>query len=355
MPVNEICPGPPVNGGVRIFFCPKFCQVVVDKNGRLGAAECSRPLACPDESSYSLVVVGAVKADPTLRKGLMTTMTTGTIAPEDQERLEALIPRHINPAQYAQRDLGGINDVDMLRLARDEAINVLIEGPTGTGKSLVGEVFAATDEMPFLALPVNGGIDPGIVWGNWQVQPDRTLRWVDSAATLIFKYGGVLQYDECNMASASVNAAFHDVLSGARRLTLMEKGGEVLTAHPDLLMIGTMNPGYEGTMILNEAHSRRFDWQYHFAYDRSVEARLIRSKTLLDVAWELRDRDRHPEIRTDLATPTLQMVERTARLVGVAFALDRLVEKFAARERQGVRRSVEMLAPAIATDLGLSL
>jgi MoxR-like ATPase len=282
-------------------------------------------------------------------------MTTGTIAPEDQARLEALVPRDTDPAQYAQRDLGGITDVEMMRTAMSKRINVLLEGPTGTGKSLLGEVVAAYEGLPFLSLPINGGIDPAIIWGNWQVQPDRSLKWVDSNATLIFKYGGLLQFDECNMASPSVNAAFHDCLSGARRVTLLEKGGEVIEASPNLLMVGTMNAGYDGTLTLNQAHSRRFAWQFDFQYDRSVEARLIRSKTLLDLAFEIRAERMRKEIRTDLATPILQMVENTARDVSLSFALDRMVAKFADKERAGVRRSVEMVAPQIAEDLGVSL
>ena len=236
-----------------------------------------------------------------------------------------------------------------------EGINVLLAGPTGTGKSLIGEVVAAIEGVPFLALPLNGGIDPAIVWGNWQVQPDRSLKWVDSNACLIFKHGGVLQYDECNMPSPSVNAAFHDPLSGARRVVLLEKGGEVCPAAENVLQIGTMNPGYDGTARLNPAYQRRYGWQFEFLYDRAVEAKLIRSTTLLDLAAELRDRERQPDIRTDLATPTLQMVEQTAQLVSLRFALDRLIQTYRESERAGVRRSVEMVAPDIARELQVSL
>ena len=280
------------------------------------------------------------------------TTHTHTMSAEG-ETLAALIPT-IDPAQYARRDLGGISDVEMLRLAMGQRWNVLLEGPTGTGKSLVGEVLAAEEGLPFFSIPVNAAIDPGMVFGGLRPQTDKTLQWVDTNVTAIIRNGGVIVWDEIDMAHPRVMAAFHELLADSRRVSLLDNNGEVVNAAANVLFIGTMNGRkYDGTTQLNGALRRRFKWQFHFGYSRDVESQLIRSETLLDLADEIRDRDRMPDIRTDLSTPILQMVEQTAELVSMDFAIDRLIETFAEGERPGVRRAAEMLAPTISNELGL--
>ena len=272
----------------------------------------------------------------------------------ESDTLAALIPT-IDPAEYSRRDLGGIDDIAMLGVAMDHRINVLIEGPTGTGKSLAPEILAAERGLPFITLPVNAAIDPGVAFGALRPMTDRSLMWIDTSITAVLREGGVVVFDEIDMMHARVGAAFHELLADTRRVTLLDNLGEVVNVAPDVLIVATMNGRkYEGTAPLNAALRRRFAWQFRFDYDREVEGRIIRSDTLLDLAFEIRDRDRMPDIRTDLATPTLQMFEKTAALVSIDFAIDRMVDTFAEGERAGVRRAVEMVAPAIANELGVS-
>jgi len=99
---------------------------------------------------------------------------------------------------------------------------------------------------------------------------------------------------------------------------------------------------------MNGALNGRFvKWVWD--YDRGIESQLVVSPTLLDLAESIRTL---PEVTTPLGTRTLMSFERHVARFGVAYALARLVDRFRESERAGIRRAVEMSAPAISADLG---
>ena len=249
------------------------------------------------------------------------------------------------------RTLSGVRDLDALASHMEAGENVLLEGPTGSAKTLVARAFAAAHGLPFYAIPVNGAIDPGTLWGRYVVREDRSLVWVDSPAALVLMHGGVLVWDEVNMAHPRILSAFHELLDDRRSVTVLEHEGDVIKSHAATLYVATMNPGYGGTAELNEAFRRRQDAIISWPYLPEVERVLVESSTLLEFANEVRAL---PEVRTDLSTASLVRLEDMAGSLGLAYASERLVSLFRESERGGVRRALDLYLPAIASDLGLS-
>jgi hypothetical protein len=102
---------------------------------------------------------------------------------------------------------------------------------------------------------------------------------------------------------------------------------------------------------LNEALSNRFAIQLEWGYEREVEAELVESGRLLDMADNIRSLG---EIRSPLSTNMLMEFERHARSFGMPLASRLLANHFAADERGPVNRALEANGAAIAADLELA-
>ncbi|XP_073008545.1 midasin isoform X3 [Typha latifolia] len=93
---------------------------------------------------------------------------------------------------------------------------------------------------------------------KWQT----IFTWQDGPLVHAMKYGDLLLVDEISLADDSVLERLNSVLEPERKLTLSEKGGEVLekiTAHPNFFILATMNPGGDyGKKELSPALRNRF-------------------------------------------------------------------------------------------------
>ena len=269
-----------------------------------------------------------------------------------RDRVAAIIPDPALVDVYVSRRINGVLDLDAFAGHLVDRENVLIHGPASTGKSLAPRVFAARHRLPFAVLDVNGGIDLARIWGEWQPDPDdptgQRLHFVYSDPALVVLFGGVLLFNEVNMAHERIMAGFNALTSDERRLTVGNES--IRLAYPSLI-VGTMNPpggaAYRGTRELNGATADRFQHMV-WDYDPAVESALVQSPALLELARSIREQG---DIVTPVGTRALMAFERAAGRFGIEYALARFVDRFREAERAGVRRAVEMNTPAIAADL----
>ena len=267
-----------------------------------------------------------------------------------RERLRALVPNPALVDGYEPRDVDGIYDLEMFAHALAAGENVLLEGPTGTGKSLAARTFAAAHGLPYVTVSINAALDPATIWGRWTVTESGSLEYVETNAALVVRYGGVFVLEELNMIAEDGAAALHEVLSDSRIVTVLDNGGSVTRVSACCLFVATLNPRYKGTRPLTPALRRRFDWGAVFDYSPVVERALLDSESLVRFAEELRASE---EVRVDISTPSLQMFERTARSVSLRFAVGRFVTLFPEDSRRGVELALSMYRPEIAEELGV--
>jgi hypothetical protein len=279
-----------------------------------------------------------------------------TVPDKDRERVAALIPDPRIAEGYVHRSINGIYDFDLLDGAVEEQENVLLAGPTGSSKTTLFRSYASARGLPFVDMECNGAMDPGVIIGRITLGPDGAVEWVDGDWTLVVRYGGVGLIDEINMAHPRIVAAYHLLLSVVRRMSLPE-AGEVIAAgrgglgNPQPTLFGAAyNPRYDGTVRLNAALKNRFAQKHPWRYERSVEDQLVKSSTLLDLAYSVRSL---AEIRSPLSTNMLQEYERHAYKYNMQAAKGMLIAAFEDEEQAPISRAIEAEEANIASDLGV--
>lgn len=241
-------------------------------------------------------------------------------------------------ASYVGRDVFGISDMEMLAKAMERDQNILLAGPTGSGKTRVGEAFAALQGVPYYSVPCDVSIDPSALFGK--MIPTGTVGefvWQNGPVAELVISGGVLNLSEINFMSAKISAALFSLLDSRRCLPLLANRGQILRPEPGkLLVIADHNPGYRGTQQLNAAFKNRFPIKITWDYDPQVEAGLVVSASLRDFAQKLRAMAGR-EIRTPVSTNALMEFETLAGQFNFEFAVNNFLNMFEDMEREAVR------------------
>jgi hypothetical protein len=295
---------------------------------------------------------------PVFREENMTTPTfdLSTVPADDRERVEALIPDERIAETYVHRAIDGFEDFDILDAAITEKENVILAGPTGSSKTTLFRAYAAARRIPFVVIECNAAMDPGTIIGRTTIAPDGSVKFVDGDLTLVVRYGGIALIDEINMAHPRITAAWHQLLSVIRAMSLPENGETIRAGRGGLgdpqpcLFAAAYNPRYQGTVRLNEALGNRFPIPLDWDYDREVEGELVESASLLEYAGMVRSLG---EIRSPLSTNMLMEFERHVARFNMAFASRCLVGHFPPEERAAVARALEAESARIAADLGV--
>ena len=305
-------------------------------------------------------------------------MSTATVANNHHAvaapALLASVPDPMYATEYVHRMVYGRRDFDILDTALNQALNLLLFGPTGDGKTSLLLAYAAATNRRMYTVPCNVGVEPSQVIGK--MVPDSATKWWkfhSGPVTDLIENGGLLYINEVNFLPERVAPVFYGVLDKRRELVLLDDGGRVVRAHrppvygpsrriirhcwcPDgpkcpperwLIVAADMNPDYEGTRPLNRAFRNRFPIQLDWGYDKEVEKSLVRSEVLLNMVWAARDSD---EFRTPLATNMMQEFERLITLMGLEFAVANFISHFDVEEQVSMRSVFDAKKTALEDD-----
>lgn len=265
--------------------------------------------------------------------------------------LDDLVPDRQVAIDYIHRDIHGHQDFDILDYARQEALNVLLEGPTGPGKTMLARAYAASRGLPFFALNPGSAAEPSQLFGKYVLQNGEMV-WMDGPVTSLVRHGdAVLLLDEVNFMPPGVTSTLHPLTDDQRLVILYdhvvetedtETGekvamAEVVKAGPGLLVIAAFNEGYRGVEELNEAFRNRFDIAVEWGYSEDVEDDLIASQTLRNIAREIRKMEESGDIDTPCSTNRLQFFERMVEDIGLDSAISNFLSNFDRSERDAIR------------------
>jgi nitric oxide reductase NorQ protein len=276
-----------------------------------------------------------------------------TKAKQETTGLMHLVPDSLFAQEYVSRRIEGVKDIDLLRYAKAARTNVMLFGPTGPGKTSLVLAYAATDKQPLVTVQCNGAVDPETFWGGLSVdlETGALKGWEDSEITQVVRHGGILYLDEVNFLPAKVAATFHGLLDKRRQITLLQKGNEVVPAHPDLQVITAYNPDYEGTRPLNAAFKNRFKIKIRFDYDENVERELICLPVMLELAKKLRLSHKAADLETPVSTNMLIEFEELAVDLGYGFAVSNFLNAFSEDERGSVTEVFDLFSERIKEQL----
>ncbi|MFD2612220.1 ATP-binding protein [Paenibacillus gansuensis] len=138
--------------------------------------------------------------------------------------------------------------------------NVLLQGPTGSGKTKLAETLAQWFGMPMHAVNCSVDLDAEALIGFKTLSHDQgrpTVEYVPGPVVKAMTGGELLYIDEVNMAKPETLPIINGVLDYRRRLT-NPFTGEVVEAAEGFGVIAAVNVGYVGTVPLNEALKNRF-------------------------------------------------------------------------------------------------
>lgn len=216
--------------------------------------------------------------------------------------------------------------------------NVLIEGPTGSGKTSGVLAWAAARKLHFYSVSSSNGVEPSQLFGR--MIPDdksnsgRALRWQDGPVTDIVRHGGVLLINEINFIPERISTVLFSLLDKRQEIQLVDHKGEVIKAHEDFVVFADQNPDYAGTRPLNKALRNRFSIQLVWDYDAEVEKALIRTPALIAVANQFRKALQSGEYETPVSTNMLIEFEQHYKYLGYSFAVTDFINHFTIDERE---------------------
>lgn len=283
---------------------------------------------------------------PVVRRTKKPASTATTVVPDAQDTpavgsgvsVASVPPKSVADSYVHRTFPGGHTDFDLFDFAHKVRKPLLIEGPTGPGKTMATRAWAATHGKMLARVPGNMGIEPSQLFGKYV--PDEAnggFKWVDGPVTHVVRFGGVLLLNEVNFIPDRVGSVLFGLLDGNREIVLLDRDGEVVKAHDDLLIVADMNPDYEGTRPLNKAFRNRFGLQLVWDYDPNVEKMLVKSASLLTMAQQIRAEAAKGTYDTPVSTNMLMEFEQVATGLGVDFAFSNFVNHFNADERSSIR------------------
>jgi len=266
------------------------------------------------------------------------------------------VPDKSYSEKYIHRYIDGVMEWDIYDQAKHDRVNILIEGDAGSGKTISVQSYASARGMRYFNVSNNNSTEPSELFGQWIPTADGKYRWQDGAVTQLVRNGGVLLLNEIRFLPERVSTVLFSLLDYRREIQLMGNGGEVVKAHPDLLIVADMNyVNYRGSRELNPAFNDRFGIKLEFPYDKAIEKRLIKYDSLLTLADQLRTQYDKEEISNPISTRWLVDFVNNATRFGLDFAISSFVNGFSKEERGGVRLACETHKENIANDMGISI
>lgn len=138
--------------------------------------------------------------------------------------------------------------------------NVLLKGPTGSGKTKFGETLSQLFNQPMFSVNCSVDLDAESLLGFKTLAYEdekQVIEFVPGPVTSAMTNGTFLYIDEINMAKPETLPLINGVLDYRRTVT-NPFTNEIMTAEKGFNVIAAINEGYVGTVPLNEALKNRF-------------------------------------------------------------------------------------------------
>jgi len=269
---------------------------------------------------------------------------------EKEKRYIDMIPTEF---KYFQRKIEiDLTDYEAFEMSMKQNKNVLLIGPTGSGKTTMVRYYCAEHKKPYVRVSLNGGATVEDLVGHYILKADEhgsITVWIDGILTQAVRHGWIIAIDEINAAPSEILFILNSLLDDERILILSSKDGEIVKPHPDFRLIATCNPteqGYAGTNEINEALLDRFHRTFYIDYDEDIERKLLNElgfeKEIIDDVLKFTSRIRRACKEGAIITPfSTRSVTNLAELVEVNQA-KLIVNRFRSNDRTIISDLLDM-------------
>jgi len=213
------------------------------------------------------------------------------------------------------------NEIDTFSAAFDARLPVMLKGPTGCGKTRFVEYMAYRLKRPLITVACHEDLFASDLIGRYLLKNDETV-WIDGPLTRAVRTGAICYLDEIVEARKDTTVVIHPLTDNRRTLSI-DKKDEIITAHPNFMMVISYNPGYQSVLKdLKQSTRQRFvslDFDYPEAEKEaeivSVEGGIDRetSLRLVSLARKIRRIREHGLVEgagTRLLIYTAQLIRR---------------------------------------------
>ena len=134
---------------------------------------------------------------------------------------------------------------------------VMLKGPTGCGKTRFVEHMAWALGRPLMTVSCHEDMTAADLAGRYLLTSEGTV-WQDGPLTTAVRHGAICYLDEVVEARQDTTVVIHP-LTDNRRVLPLDRTGELVTAHPEFLLVISYNPGYQSAVKdLKESTKQRF-------------------------------------------------------------------------------------------------
>ncbi|WXB94872.1 MoxR family ATPase [Bacillus sp. FJAT-52991] len=165
--------------------------------------------------------------------------------------------------------------------------NILLKGPTGSGKTKLAETLSSMFSQPMHSINCSVDLDAEAMLGYKTISEKdgkNYIEFVPGPVVQAMKTGHLLYIDEINMAKPETLPILNGVLDYRRTIT-NPFTNEVIKATPTFGVIAAINEGYVGTVPMNEALKNRFIViEVSYVKGDTLKAILLTESRLTDAA-----------------------------------------------------------------------
>ena len=138
------------------------------------------------------------------------------------------------------------NEIELFEAAFKNRLPVMLNGPTGSGKTRLVEFMAWKLTRPLYTVACHSDLSANDLVGRYIIKGDE-VQWIDGPLLMAVNHGGISYLDEIVEARKDVTVVIHP-LTDHRRYLVIEKLGKILHAPDNFMLVLSYNPHYQSIL-----------------------------------------------------------------------------------------------------------
>jgi nitric oxide reductase NorQ protein len=188
------------------------------------------------------------------------------------------------------------NEVELFEAAAAMHLPILLKGPTGCGKTRFIEFMGEKLSRKVYTVICHDDLSAADLIGRHLIDESGTY-WQDGPLTKAVREGAICYLDEIIEARKDTTVVLHS-LADYRRILPIDRTGELISAHPDFMLVVSYNPGYQNILKGMKPSTKQRFISLDFNYPTpEIEEQIVitesgieseRAKKLVSIATEIR-------------------------------------------------------------------
>jgi len=138
------------------------------------------------------------------------------------------------------------NEIKLFETAYANKLPVLLNGPTGSGKTRLVEHMAWRLGLSLYTVACHDDLSANDLTGRYIIKGDE-VEWIDGPLLMAVRDGGIAYLDEVVEARKDVTVVIHP-LTDHRRYLPVEKRGKIFRAPEEFMLVISYNPNYQSVL-----------------------------------------------------------------------------------------------------------